>query len=443
ALGSLSVPVFLAETAHESPIRMTLHVGEPPKRAKLGREAEAALSRAGIAAECRVRPIKYRRVARARTLQDVLRPFGRGTIVYDPTESITRATALMRCADRLRAALGPVLRAIHLEPHSRTLFLLCKPEQDRVGEPARLDGAARRRIESAASAVLENWQGDAGAFSLSVRLCEKLPKIKLLAVDRASLPGGGARGPWRAALHSGMVIGGLASLFGLGMSRPALADGPAVSELNAKAALEGGVFDRKSIGFATGSVTTPVGHDFGLQVDGGVGAQNGRAAYGLAGQGFWRDPDIGLAGVFASTFHRKFQDVNVRRYGAEGELYLGQFTVDGRAGAQLSHDVHSGGFVHVDLSWYAIDNLKVTGGVDYSPAKVIGLAGGEYQLGVAALPGLTAFAQIGAGHSGLDHAIAGFRYYFGPNKTLIRRQREDDPLSLTDLWDYLSTAPKL
>jgi len=65
--------------------------------------------------------------------------------------------------------------------------------------------------------------------------------------------------------------------------------------------------------------------------------------------------------------------------------------------------------------------------------------------GIHALPGLSVFAEAAAFGAGLKYGLVGFRYYFGADKTLIRRQREDDPPSttgqdFTDLTTGGSTA---
>src|SRR5215472_5302784 len=55
----------------------------------------------------------------------------------------------------------------------------------------------------------------------------------------------------------------------------AWADGPAVSTLNGKLSTEGGATGSggtsSGVGIANGSITTPLGHAFGLQVDGAAG----------------------------------------------------------------------------------------------------------------------------------------------------------------------------
>jgi hypothetical protein len=48
----------------------------------------------------------------------------------------------------------------------------------------------------------------------------------------------------------------------------------------------------------------------------------------------------------------------------------------------------------------------------------------EYQTPVR---GLSCFADLATSDHGYDQALFGLRFYFGKNKSLIRRHREDDP----------------
>ena len=46
------------------------------------------------------------------------------------------------------------------------------------------------------------------------------------------------------------------------------------------------------------------------------------------------------------------------------------------------------------------------------------------------MSGLSCFAELAAGDHGYDHALFGITCYFGGNKSLIQRHREDDPPNL-------------
>ena len=431
ALAGLSVPVFLAGFDGDETPRLTLHVARPSDRQSLQREAAAAMARAGVAVECRVRPLDHRCLDLACTLQDVMRSFAHGEIVYDPTESISRTKALLDLSQRLRSALGYGLRGVYLEPDSRTLYLACRPKEFLEG--GAVDDAKQQRVEADAKAAVSGWRAEAPAsFDLSVRLCFELPAMPLLPIDAASLDKSFRRLPWMARLHSQLIVGGIATLLGAGAAGSASADDlPAVSQVNGKLSAEGGEGAGRPLGEAIGSITAPVGHSFGVQLDGGIGTTGGQTVWGLAGQGFWRDPNFGLLGGFLTHMHADLSSPGItgtqlNRFGAEGQLYLGPFTPQLDVGWQTG-GMKNGAFGVGELAWYPNDNLMLRAGADINPGKSLALADVEYLPGLAGLPGLSIFAEGAVSGSRANYALIGFRFYFGPDKTLIRRHREDDP----------------
>ena len=63
----------------------------------------------------------------------------------------------------------------------------------------------------------------------------------------------------------------------------ALADGPAVSAPNAKVSVEGGELNSESAVIGLGSVTLPVTHGLGFQLDGAVGEIDDETIWGARG----------------------------------------------------------------------------------------------------------------------------------------------------------------
>ena len=80
------------------------------------------------------------------------------------------------------------------------------------------------------------------------------------------------------------------------------------------------------------------------------------------------------------------------------------------------------------LAYYPTDNLRIDGGVRYLEGPgAIGMIDAEWQPHAGS--GLTLYAS---GSFGDDYtqALGGVRYYFGDTgKSLIRRHREDDPVT--------------
>ena len=76
---------------------------------------------------------------------------------------------------------------------------------------------------------------------------------------------------------------------------------PAVSDVNGKFAIGGGQALGEGTYFVDASISLPVMHEMGLQVDGLVGTLDGDGVAGAAAHLFWRDPSQGLVGLYASS----------------------------------------------------------------------------------------------------------------------------------------------
>ena len=214
---------------------------------------------------------------------------------------------------------------------------------------------------------------------------------------------------------------------------------PAVSGLNGKLSIAGGgtkpgydfpsffgFDDDFEAGFkASGSVSVPLGHRFGFQADGTLGAVQ-EEVYGHAGAHlFWRDPSFALLGAYGSW--TVWDDLNAYRLGVEGEYYFDRVTFSGVIGAEWG-DVDEGLFTIADLNYYATDDLKLGIGHRYTEEAGHALAlGVEYQANWFGWTGMSLFADGRVGEDDYQSIFAGLRLYLGEDKSLIRRHREDDP----------------
>jgi hypothetical protein len=229
------------------------------------------------------------------------------------------------------------------------------------------------------------------------------------------------------------------------------ADGPApaVSAFNGKLSTEGGVAgdsgDSSAVGLASGSLTTPLGHAFGLQVDGLAATGFNSFFGGGTTHLFWRDPAIGLFGPVASV--QAGNGIRLGWYGAEAELYAGVLTfgawggyhdtVDNRVGINGSSGYYGG-----SLTAYPIPDLAVSLGANGEFGHVTGSGTLEFQPDLFARRNVAFFVGGGVSDRSAYSVTAGIRFYFGPDKPLIRRHREDDPPSLawsieaqyTEMW---------
>ena len=200
---------------------------------------------------------------------------------------------------------------------------------------------------------------------------------------------------------------------------------PAVSKLNAKVGGAYADFDSASTGYGTASVTLPLGHRFGLSVDGLGGSYDSDSLWGAGGSLFWRNPDKGLLGIIGSNV--KVGSNNAYRGGATGELYLGNFSILSDVGYLNGETINAGAFADLQLRWYALKNLAVSAGCAYANNVTAGLVGMEYMFDKV-LPGVALFVDGSWGGDGYHSVMGGARYYFGgTGKTLKEKHREDDP----------------
>jgi hypothetical protein len=117
---------------------------------------------------------------------------------------------------------------------------------------------------------------------------------------------------------------------------------PAVSALNSKIEGYGGSFAGKTLYGAAGSLTAPLGGQFGAQIDGNLGSLDSSTFGSVGGHWFWRNPNQGLLGIYGAwTGWDRFGGVNVGHIGGEGEYYLGQLTLQGVAGVEFGNSASS------------------------------------------------------------------------------------------------------
>lgn len=217
---------------------------------------------------------------------------------------------------------------------------------------------------------------------------------------------------------------------------------PAVSGINGKVAFEGGSFDEEGFGLITGSLSLPLGNPFGVQIDAMAGARDGKFVGGGGGHLFWRNPAHGLLGVYGGYTHRDDIDGSVARVGVEGEYYWENWTAKALVGVEFVDSDNASVaaalddesfFALADISYYANENLQLSVGHRYIAERNALALGIEYQLSQAFFAsGVSLFAEARIGEDDYQAAWGGVRFYFGEDKSLMRRHREDDPDFLGD-----------
>jgi hypothetical protein len=230
---------------------------------------------------------------------------------------------------------------------------------------------------------------------------------------------------------------------------------PAVSGINGK--IEGGYTWLNLNGIdanlwhGAGAISVPLGQQFGLQIDAGIGnvSTSGLPSITLAGGGahlFWRDPSIGLVGLYGDGVNLSATGANatVWRYGVEAELYLDRISLEGFVGGD--HLRGAGGVqntftAEAIAALYATDNIRIHGGVSHRFNQTFGRVGAEAILPFAS----NNVAVYADGTFGRDVTTigGGVRVYFGESgKSLIDRHRKDDPrIYLFDGFEFLNSAP--
>jgi hypothetical protein len=227
----------------------------------------------------------------------------------------------------------------------------------------------------------------------------------------------------------------LASGVAVLLSSAAWAEGPAVSEVNGKVSVEGGGVGSNSrgnsgLGVAEGSFTVPLGYSLGLQLDAGAATAYSNFYGGGAAQLFRRDPQRGLFGGFASVAGGN--GATLSWYGAEAEYFAGPVTLGVYGGYQAAYSapVSNGGLAMGRLTYYLIPDLALTAGGGVVASNGFGRLRVEYQPELNGRRFMSFFVNGGAGADASYSVTGGIRFYFGPEKALIRRHREDDPGSI-------------
>lgn len=234
---------------------------------------------------------------------------------------------------------------------------------------------------------------------------------------------------------------------------------PAVSGINGKIAVQGGSFDEEGFGLITGSLSAPLGDPFGVQIDAMAGVRDGDFIGGGGGHLFWRNPAHGLLGVYGAYTHRDDIDGYVARLGVEGEYYWENWTAKVLVGVEFVDSDNplltaedESFFALADISYYANENLQLSVGHRYISERNALALGVEYQLNQTVFAsGVSLFAEARIGEDDYQAAWGGVRFYFGEDKSLMRRHREDDPdflgdedlFGLEDCVPTFATVPKV
>ncbi|MEQ1867469.1 MAG: hypothetical protein ABL996_22765, partial [Micropepsaceae bacterium] len=346
-----------------------------------------------------------------------------GEVVYDPTEAISGAKALVAASHKVRASLADSIAGIFFAPGARTLFVslggkyFAGAEKLRVGDLA----AIERQIVEALGAAFATSQTACPA----IRVGFGLPKTALVPVDHGSVARRSSK--VLSAVRRFWKPVAIAALFGFGANAAAARD-PAVSPTNVKITGAGTSVNGEGGWFFGGALTAPLGERWGIQAEGAISGNDSDTVTGFGGHIFTRDPSSYLLGIFAAYASEDTFDLDATRLGAEAEIYLSQLTIMAKAGYQFSDTAAlDTAFGDIELRWYISDDFALSGGGAFDETTSIGRIGAEWRPGFAALPGL-AFRVDGAwGDDDYESYLGGITYYFGADASLKDRHRKQDP----------------
>ena len=357
-----------------------------------------------------------------RSLERLVAKFAGDKIIYDPTNALGRAKALVEASHAVRTALGERVRGLFYAPQLRTYYVTLEPSRVVVGDKVKVSdlAAIERAVLSAVGGTFARQTVECPA----VRVGFGLPAASLVAVDQRSVMRWGARVMHAVRRYWKPIT--IATLFGLG-ANAARADDPAVADPNLKVSGTFGEVIDEYTWQVQGQFTAPVGHSFGVAIEGGGGAFDGHDYMGAAGHFFMRDPDSFLLGVFGAYAEASDFGIDTTRVGAETEVYLDALTISATAGYQFSSAIGDGAFGSIDLRWYVTNNFYISGGAMLEDDRAYGRFSTEWQPGFAALPGLAFNAQGVWGADDYHSIMGGLTYYFGVPASLKDRHRRYDP----------------
>jgi hypothetical protein len=176
-----------------------------------------------------------------------------------------------------------------------------------------------------------------------------------------------------------------------------------------------------------GAFSLPLAYAYGFQADGALAQVQGQTFSHVAAHLFWRNPLQGLAGAYAS--YSTWGGFNRARAAFEGEAYFGSISLEALVGIESGNlPSGSGGlFTITDLAVYPTADLRLSAGLRHNAATTALAAGAELQFASGRSGGWAGYVEAESGSNNYQKVFAGVRLYFGKDKSLVRRHREDDP----------------
>jgi hypothetical protein len=392
----------------------------------VNRKVATEAVRSALGPDAKVRFHSPASLTSPRSLERLVRRFACDEIVYDPTQSMTRAKALVDGGASVRTTLGQRVSGLFYAPRQRTLYVALNSQALAIGDKVKV--AELATIERSVVQSMRDAFADKIAECPAVRVGFGIPRTELVPVDQQSA--GGWASSMRSRVSRFWKPAAIAALLGFGTAGSAAAADPAVSAPNLKVIGEAGKTNDENAWLAGGGLTLPIGHDWGALIEGAAANVGGDSVYGAAGHLFTRNPDSYLLGLFAAYASEEDFGLETTRVGAEAEIYLNQISILAKAGYQFNNGTSTskdGVVGDVELRWYVTDNFALSGGASVHDQATFGHGSIEWQPGFSALPGLAFRVDGSVGEDDYHSILGGISYYFGADASLKDRHRRQDP----------------
>lgn len=385
----------------------------------------------------KIKTTRSLKLKKTRSLEEILTRVPHQVIYFDPTATIERASILVCIAKQARQLLGPVLKGCYFNSTNRNVYFLVKANNSTEV----LDlSAVQKQLEPI---IVQNTERLSHPFYYSITISLQKPQGEVIAVDKASVVDENLKGLMKGFLNKlkwPLLLASATS--SLGITAAKADDGilPAVSNPNGWVGAAGDYLHNQRTsgagGIVEGGIAVPLSHSLGAQLHTYDGVAGNAGLVSVDGYVFWRNPAQALFGPH--VLYTKSNSFNHTLYGLHGEAYLNNLTLVIEGGGATRSSRGNTGYGEAIMHWYAQPDWRMyVGGITVG-GDVTGQVGTEYQFGLSSLPGLSIFADAGAGAHNLNYGFLGLRYYFGNVKSLICRQREDMVLPTLDPIDPLA-----
>ena len=192
----------------------------------------------------------------------------------------------------------------------------------------------------------------------------------------------------------------------------------AVDGINGSLSLTGGSLGGAVDGLLVASVSAPVPYlaSLGFQFDFASGRYDGvtgSVARAAAGHLFWRNPAVGMLGIFSD--YGKLNSLHFGRLGIEGALYHGPWTIDGMLGMEFGQNVLTRFVDEIDISYNFNKNFKASVGHRITARGHMGNIGFEKQFAAYENVAWSIFGTAEAGEDDFSQAFLGVKASFGSN----------------------------